>query len=64
MTVFNWFDQHFQATVHFPLSSAVDSPQQHRQFFPWNFFGMQGIEPEAVRSVSNYTNRCAMLPSN
>ena len=25
------FDQHFQATVHFPLSSPIDNPQQHQR---------------------------------
>ena len=29
-------DQHFQATVHFPLSNAIDLRQQYRQFFPLN----------------------------
>ena len=30
--VLDGFDQRNEATVHFPLSSAVDEPQQHRQF--------------------------------
>ena len=28
-----WCDQHFQATVQFPITSVVDSPQQHWWFF-------------------------------
>ena len=28
--VVDGFDQHFRATVHFPLTSAFDLPQQHQ----------------------------------
>ena len=28
-SVLEGFDQHFQATIHFPRSSAADWPQQH-----------------------------------
>ena len=52
MTVFNWFDQHFQATVHSPLSSAVASPQQHRQLFPLNFFGTTGAAASGSKCAS------------
>ena len=31
--VLDGFDQHFQATVHFLLSSAIDKPWQHQVFF-------------------------------
>ena len=32
------FDQHCQASVHFPLTSAIDKSRQHRN----NFFGERG----------------------
>ena len=34
LPVLDGLDQHFQGTVHFPLSSAIDKPQQRGQFFP------------------------------
>ena len=37
-----WFAQHFQASVHFPLTSAIDKSQQHQN----NFLG---IKPGAAR---------------
>ena len=40
------FDQHFQVTVHFPLSCAVDSPQQHQHFFPQNIFVNAGNQTQ------------------
>ena len=35
--VLDGFDQHFQATVHFPISSAIDEPQQQRQLLSGKF---------------------------
>ena len=32
-TVLDSFDTHFQASVHFPLTSAKDKSQQHRNKF-------------------------------
>ena len=34
LTVLDGFDQHFQATVNFPLSSAINKLLQDEQFFP------------------------------
>ena len=33
-----WVGSTFSPSLHFPLRSAVDKPQQHRQFFPLNHF--------------------------
>ena len=41
-------DQHFQATVHFPLTRAANQPQQHQYFFFKKLSWMLGIEPRAA----------------
>ena len=61
LPVLDGLDQHFQATVHFSLSSTNDLSQQHRQFFPLNFF-CKHCDPWAAGSVSKYANHCAILP--
>ena len=38
------FDQHFQPSVKFPLTSSVNKSQQHQN----KFLGMPRIEPEAA----------------
>ena len=38
------FDQHYQASVHIPLTRAVDKSQQHRN----KFSGMPVTEPGAA----------------
>ena len=62
MPVKDGFEQHFQATVHFPLSSAIDEPQQHRQFFICNNFGNTGTRTRAAGSIRNYAKHSAILP--
>ena len=43
------FEQHFQATVHFSLTCAVDEPQQHRKLFSSEKpLGILGINPGAA----------------
>ena len=49
-SVLDRFYQHFQATVHFPLSSDID-----------NFMGMLGIKPGAAGSRSKHTNHSPLL---
>ena len=55
--VLDGFYHLFQATVHFPLSSAVGEPQQSRQIS-----GTLGIEPRTAGSRRKYAHHCAMLP--
>ena len=60
MPVLYKFYQHFQATVKFPLSSAVAS--SHRQFFfRCQNFGNAGNRTRAAGSGRKYPNHCAML---
>ena len=42
--VLDGFDQHFQASVHFPIASAIDKAQQHQN----EFLGMPRIKPGAA----------------
>ena len=56
-SVINEFDQHFQASVHFPLTSAVDKSKQHQN----NFFGNARIETQGrlVRSKNAFSVVCS-----
>ena len=51
LPVLDGFDPHFQATVHIPLSSALDCHEHHGQFFSSeNISGMLGIKPGVAGS--------------
>ena len=41
-------DQHFRVTVHFPLTSTVDYPQQHKKISSEKKLGIMGIHPGAA----------------
>ena len=56
-------DQYFPATVHFPLSSTIDSSQKQHVLFPLKITGLLGIEPRAAGFKRKYADLCAiMLP--
>ena len=57
------FDQHFQATVHIPLTSAVDSPQQHRYFSNENYLGPLGFEPGSAGLEASMLPQSNAAPS-
>ena len=60
--VLDGLDQPFQATVYFPLSSAIDKSQQNQQFFPLKKFRNAGSHTGAAGYGSKYANHCTMLP--
>ena len=54
------FDWHFEASVHFTQTSAINKSKHHWKFREI-FLGMPGIKPGAAGSWSKYANHCAML---
>ena len=54
----DWFDQHFQPSVQFPLTSSVNKSQQHQN----KFLGTPRIEPEAAEWDAKILPLCYAAP--
>ena len=54
-------NRHFQATVHFPLTSPIENSGTSKKILQ-KFFGNAGNQTQAAGSGSKYAIYCAVLP--